>query len=103
MEFGPDDEIDYDGPVTPYRQLAAILKARVARGDWQPNRAIPSEARLVQEYGPARTTVRRAIALLVEEGVLFVVPQRGTYVAKQQPDEETPRPEESAEASGEPE
>lgn len=87
MEFGPDDEIDYDGPVTPYRQLAAILKARIARGDWQPNRAIPSEARLVQQYGPARSTVRRAIALLVEEGIVYVVPQRGTYVAEQRPEQ----------------
>ncbi|MBB1261237.1 GntR family transcriptional regulator [Streptomyces alkaliterrae] len=82
MDFGPDDVIDHDGPVTPYRQLAGILKARIARGDWAPNRAIPSEARLVQEYGLARTTVRRAIALLVEERVLFVVPQRGTFVAE---------------------
>ncbi|TYB52752.1 GntR family transcriptional regulator [Nonomuraea sp. PA05] len=85
MDFGPDDQIDYEGPVTPYRQLAAILKARIQRGDWQPNRPIPSEARLVQEYGPARTTVRRAIAVLVEEGVLFVVPQRGTFVAASPP------------------
>lgn len=85
MKFGADDVIDYDGPVTPYRQLAGILRARVERGDWQPNRSIPSEARLVQEYGLARTTVRRAIALLVDEGVLFVVPQRGTFVAAGQP------------------
>lgn len=90
MEFGPDDAIDYDGPVTPYRQLAAILKARIERGDWQPNRAIPSEARLVQEYGLARTTVRRGIALLVDGGILFVVPQRGTFVAKQSGTSTTP-------------
>ena len=81
MDFGPDDQIDHDAPVTPYKQLAAILKSRIGRGDWQPNRAIPAEARLVQEYGLARTTVRRSIALLVQEGVLFVVPQRGTYVS----------------------
>jgi DNA-binding GntR family transcriptional regulator len=80
MEFGPDDEIDHGAPLTPYRQLAAILKARIERGDWQPDRAIASETRLVQEYGLARTTVRRAIAALVEEGVVYVVPQRGTYV-----------------------
>lgn len=84
MDIGPDDPIDYDGPVTPYRQLAAILRARIARGDWAPQRAIPSETRLVQEYGLARTTVRRGIALLVDEGVLFVVPQRGTFVADPQ-------------------
>jgi len=77
---GPDDEIDHEGPITPYRQLAAILTARIARGDWEVNRAIPSELRLVQEYGLARSTVRRAIALLVEEGRVHVVPQRGTFV-----------------------
>ena len=82
MDCGPDDEIDHGAPLPPYRQLAAILVARIARGDWQPGRAIPSEARLVQEYGLARSTVRRAIAVLVEEGVLFVVPQRGTFVAE---------------------
>ncbi|MEU0181754.1 GntR family transcriptional regulator [Streptomyces sp. NPDC006207] len=80
MEFGPDDDIDYEGPVTPYRQLAGILRARIARGDWAPNRAIASENQLVQQYGLARSTVRRSIAVLVEEGVVFVVPQRGTFV-----------------------
>lgn len=78
----PDAVIDHEGPVPPYRQLAAILKARIGRGDWAPGRAIPAESRLVQEYGLARSTVRRSIALLAEEGVVFVVAQRGTYVSK---------------------
>ncbi len=77
-----DSEIDHQGPVTPYRQLAAIIKARIARGDWQDGRPIASENRLVQEYGLARTTVRRAIALLVEEGVVWTVQGRGTYVGR---------------------
>lgn len=82
MEYDADAEIDHEGPVTPYRQLAGIIRARIARGDWAPGRVMPSETRLVQEYGLARTTVRRAIAVLVEEGAVFVVPQRGTFVAK---------------------
>ncbi|MDG4786251.1 GntR family transcriptional regulator [Micromonospora sp. WMMD1102] len=82
MEVGPDDEIDSGAPLAPYRQLAAILAAQIQRGDWKPDRAIPSEAQLVQRYGIARATVRRAIALLVDEGVLYVVPQRGTYVRR---------------------
>ncbi|MGW8685973.1 GntR family transcriptional regulator [Streptomyces sp. NPDC055817] len=81
MDFQPDAEIDHEGPVTPYRQLAGILRARIERGDWQPNRAISSETQLVQQYGLARTTVRRAIAVLIEEGLVFTVPQRGTYVS----------------------
>ena len=34
-----------------------------------------------RKYGLARTTVRRAIAVLVDEGLVFTVPQRGTYVS----------------------
>lgn len=80
MAYGPDDEIDHEAPLTPYRQLAEILRARIARGDWAPGRRIASESDLVQQYGLARTTVRRAIAALRDEGAVMVVPQRGTYV-----------------------
>lgn len=82
MPMDPDAEIDPDGLVTPYRQLAEILRARIARGDWASGRRIPSENGLVQQYGVARTTVRRSIALLRDEGVLTVMPQRGTFVAE---------------------
>lgn len=85
MTVDPDAEIDHDAPLTPYRQLAEILRARIERGDWSPGRAIQSETQLVQQYGIARSTVRRAIALLAEDGTVFVVPQRGTYVADGEP------------------
>lgn len=78
----PDAEIDHGAPLPPYRQLAGIITARIKRGDWQPGRAIPSETQLVQTYGVARSTVRRAIAVLIEEKVVFVVPQRGTFVSQ---------------------
>jgi GntR family transcriptional regulator len=81
-DVDPDAEIDHEGPVTPYRQLAGILHARIARGDWAPGRRMASENDLVQQYGLARTTVRRAIAVLVEEGAVVVVPQRGMFVAE---------------------
>ncbi|WP_405559105.1 GntR family transcriptional regulator [Streptomyces canus] len=82
MATDPDAEIDHEGPVTPYRQLADILKARIARGDWAVGRPIASETRLVQEYGIARTTVRRALDVLVEERVVWKVQGRGTYVGQ---------------------
>ncbi|NED35584.1 GntR family transcriptional regulator [Streptomyces sp. SID8499] len=86
MAMDADAEIDHEGPVTPYRQLAEILRARIRRGDWAPGRPIASETRLVQEYGLARSTVRRAIAVLVEDGEVWTVQGRGTYVG--QPPEE---------------
>ncbi|MFI5941313.1 GntR family transcriptional regulator [Streptomyces uncialis] len=82
MEYGPDDEIERDAPEPPFHQLAGILRARIARGDWKPRRPISSETRLCEEFGLSRPTVRRAIAVLVSEDRLFVVPQRGTYVTE---------------------
>ncbi|WP_189456935.1 GntR family transcriptional regulator [Streptomyces abikoensis] len=41
---------------------------------------MPSEATLVQRFGVARETVRNAVRFLREEGYVFTVPQRGTYV-----------------------
>ncbi|MFF2660642.1 GntR family transcriptional regulator [Kitasatospora sp. NPDC058032] len=81
MDYDPDAQIIRDAPEPPFEQLAGILRARIARGDWQPRRPIPSEPRLGDEYKLSRPTIRRAIAVLVAEGLLFVVPQRGTYVA----------------------
>lgn len=73
----PDAEIDHEGPVPVFRQMADILRTRIDRGDWQPNRPIPSEAQLVQTYGIARETVRKAIRVLVDDGMVFVVHGRG--------------------------
>lgn len=78
----PDARIRHRGPVPESQQLAGILAARIARGDWAPGAALPSEERLAQEYELARNTVRRAIRHLVDEGLVFVVPHRGTYVAE---------------------
>lgn len=78
--MGPDDEIRHNAPTPPYQQLAAILRARIARGDWESDSPIMSEVALMQTYGLSRGTVRRAIALLVEDGTLFTVKYRGTYV-----------------------
>jgi GntR family transcriptional regulator len=75
--------IDPDGPVPVYLQLAEILAGRIKRGELAANRPIPSETTLQQEYGVARGTVRHAVSVLRDRGLVFTVPQRGTYVAEQ--------------------
>lgn len=74
--------IDPLGPVPQYKQLAAILRARIDAGDLRPGDRIPSELSLQQEYDLARGTVRRTVELLRSEGLVFTVPTRGTYVAE---------------------
>lgn len=72
--------IDHEGITPVYLQLAAILAGRIERGELPANRVIPSESTLVQEYGVARGTARKAVAVLRERGLVVTVPGRGTFV-----------------------
>jgi GntR family transcriptional regulator len=74
--------IDHDGPVPVYKQLAEILREAIERGDYPPGRPIPSENRLAQEHELARSTVRKAIAILISEGLLQGVQGRGVFVTE---------------------
>lgn len=72
--------IDPTGPVPVYVQIADDIAGQIARGEISPNTRIPSETAIQQTYGVARETARHAVALLRERGLVFTVPQRGTYV-----------------------
>lgn len=74
--------IDHEGPVPIYQQLAAILRDRIRNGELPPNRAVPSVARLQQEYGIARGTVLHTLKVLSDEGLIYAVPGRGMFVAE---------------------
>ncbi|MEU7200280.1 winged helix-turn-helix domain-containing protein [Streptomyces sp. NPDC045470] len=73
-------EIDYDSPTPPYRQIAAEIIRDIEAGVLRVDRPIPSESALIQRWGVARDTARRAVRYLREEGYAYTVPQRGTYV-----------------------
>jgi DNA-binding GntR family transcriptional regulator len=73
-------KIDPTGPVPPYRQIAEIIRKRIESGEYPKGSRIPTESEMVETWEVARTTARRAIALLREEGLVYTVPQRGTYV-----------------------
>ena len=66
----------------PYRQIAAIIKRGILSGQYPPDTRIPTESELVETYEVARSTARRAVAALREEGLVYTVPARGTYVAR---------------------
>ena len=71
-------EIDWR-PLSPHRQIAAWLRKRIEAGEFPPGKRLPSENDIQQLTGVAATTVRRAIALLREQGIVYTVPGRGTY------------------------
>src|SRR6266581_1403485 len=75
--------IDETSPEHPYLQLAGLLRARIASGEIA--NQLPSITKLTEETRLAVGTVRRAINILVKEGLVETVPGRGTFVIEQRP------------------
>lgn len=61
-------------------QLAAILRAKIESGELAPGAKLPSETALHQTYDVARNTVRRALAILRDEGKIVTFDGRGSFV-----------------------
>jgi GntR family transcriptional regulator len=75
-------EIDIRSPEPSYQQLAATLRGRIESGEIRPEEALPSITFLVQETGLAVGTVRKAIKVLADEGLVVTVPGRGSFATK---------------------
>ncbi len=73
-------KIDLRSPEPSYVQLAAHLRARIEPGEIPSEGALPSITFLVQETGLAVGTVRKAIKVLADEGLVVTVPGRGSFV-----------------------
>jgi GntR family transcriptional regulator len=69
-----------DRPV--YLQIADELRAMIESGEIAPRHVLPSVNTLVQRYGVADQTVRKAVAVLKAEGLVHVVNGKGTYVSE---------------------
>lgn len=72
--------LDMYSDVPLYEQLAAMLRERIRTGQLKQLDPLPSETTLEQEFEVSRDTVRRAIQQLRDEGLVFTVRRRGTYV-----------------------
>ena len=63
-----------------YLQLANILRQSIAAGRLRPGDQLPSESQLCDRYRVSPMTVRRAINLLADQGVVTAEQGRGTFV-----------------------
>ncbi len=64
-----------------YREIAADLKGRVEAGEFAAGGILPSEADLTKSYDASRVTVRRAVELLRDEGLVDSRQGFGWFVA----------------------
>lgn len=65
-----------------YAALAGALRQRIVAGQWPPGTALPAEQTLAAEHGVALGTMRRALDLLADQGLVERVHGRGTFVGQ---------------------
>jgi DNA-binding FadR family transcriptional regulator len=60
-------------------EIALTLRSRIDSGEWLDSR-MPPERDLAEDFGVARNTIRRAMALLKQDGAISRHVGRGTYI-----------------------
>src|SRR3954449_3246062 len=68
-----------------YRQIADHLRRAIEAHELAPGAQLPSENSLVADYGVSRVTARRALAVLVTDGLAVAEHGRGWFVRRQPP------------------
>ena len=63
-----------------YQRIVDVLSGRIARGDYRPGDQLPSESQFCAEFDVSPMTLRRALAILVDQGLLSAEQGRGTFV-----------------------
>lgn len=74
-----------------YQVIAEDIRTKILSGNYPQDTAIPPELKLQKDYGVSRHTVRQAIAVLVNEGLLRKEKGSGTYVDNHYKAEQTNR------------
>lgn len=75
-----DRKVDHRLNVPVYVQLAGILREMINSGELPAHRQLPTIPSLMHEHDVSDGTVKRAIAILRDEGLVELVKGKGTYV-----------------------
>jgi GntR family transcriptional regulator len=77
----------YDRSRVPlYIQVASVMRRRIETKQWHPGEKIPTLVELEREFQVARVTVRQAVDILRDEGLLRSQQGRGTFAAEKSAD-----------------
>ena len=60
--------------------LAREIRKAITAGDFSESKRLPSERVLSESYGTSRTTIRKAMNILREEGLIYKLGSRGTFI-----------------------
>jgi GntR family transcriptional regulator len=65
-----------------YHQLRELITEKIESGEWEPGRRLPTEYELMAEFGVSRATVRQAMQMLENQGLIEREQGRGTFVGR---------------------
>lgn len=75
-------KIEKGTPIPLYYQLKSIILKNISNGNLKPGDMLPTEMEFLEIYGISRATIRQAIKELVNDGYVYRVKSKGTFVAK---------------------
>lgn len=82
MKPTPVVELDRNSFVPLYHQLYEALRGQLETGVYQPGDRIPTEAELCELYSVSQITIRQALNMLVDAGLIYRRKGKGTFVSK---------------------
>lgn len=62
-----------------YYQVYTVLSQRVRDGEWRADAPMPTEQEFASSFGVSRVTIRKALNMLQEEGLILRQQGRGTF------------------------
>ncbi|WML38548.1 GntR family transcriptional regulator [Neobacillus sp. OS1-2] len=74
--------INKNSPIPLYYQLEEHIKGLIENGELSPGDALPPEREYAEKYQISRMTVRQAFTQLVNEGYLYRLQGKGTFIAE---------------------
>jgi DNA-binding GntR family transcriptional regulator/mannitol/fructose-specific phosphotransferase system IIA component (Ntr-type) len=80
-------EVDRTSSQPIYSQLASWIETKINSGDWQSEFKFPGEVELAQSLGVSRGSLRKAISILIEKGLVVQIHGKGTFVGQPVTDE----------------
>ncbi|RAU35516.1 GntR family transcriptional regulator [Enterobacter sp. RIT418] len=66
-----------------YRQIADAFREKINAGELKPGDALPTESCLQETFNVSRVTVRQALKLLADEGIIESIQGSGSYVKEE--------------------
>jgi DNA-binding GntR family transcriptional regulator len=78
----PDNLLPNKREIPPYLRMADLIRSRITEGTYRAGGRIPSETQLAKTSGLSPLTVRKALRILVDEGLLERFTGKGTYVTE---------------------